>query len=92
MYQYELLVKNPHWQANEPEETVQTFYRQLQYNIKVMLPHAEVLNITNKQRFLIACVEPCNTEGQDATHKITTYQMTTTEVFIDIQAISCIVG
>jgi hypothetical protein len=73
-------------------ESIQTFYGQLQYIIEVTLPSAELPNIPEKRRFLLACVKPCNTKGRDATSEVTTYERTTTDIFIDIQAIGCVVG
>ncbi|KAF8512125.1 hypothetical protein JB92DRAFT_339875 [Gautieria morchelliformis] len=83
----ELMVKTPR-RANEPRETVQMFDGQLE----VTLPRAEHLNIPNKRRSLVACVEPCNTEARDTTREVTTHHWTATGIFIDIQAIGRVVG
>jgi hypothetical protein len=89
-----LLVKNNRRRRGRdgPAEIVQTFYGQLHYIIEVTLPRSELINPLSKRRFLLAFVEPCLTNGKDATRELTTYERTSATIFIDLQAIGCIVG
>ena len=71
----------------------QVFYGQLQCIIDVVLPSSDILNITQPQRFLLALIEPCSTQGRDATRELTTYMATTAQIVIDLRTIEwCVVG
>jgi hypothetical protein len=57
-----------------------------------MLPLSELHHSAVKRQCLVAFVEPCITLGKDTTKEVTTYQRTSSTIFIDLQAIGCVVG
>ena len=64
--QYELLVQDKH-RSHKGQEIIQTFYRQLRYVLEFQLPQSEDIGIPRKQHYLLGFVEPCITNGKDAT-------------------------
>lgn len=72
---------------------VQTFYGQLKYIVELLLlPASEILGIPNQQQLLLACIEPCITQGKDVTLEVKMYTRMSTAIFIDIQAVGTVVG
>ncbi|KAF8493835.1 hypothetical protein BU17DRAFT_59563 [Hysterangium stoloniferum] len=91
---YELLVKNNHRskKKSEPTEIQQVFYGQIHYIISLKLSSCAELNIPDTPCSLLARISPCITNGKDATESLTSYNRTSTEIFIDLRTINCVVG
>jgi hypothetical protein len=90
--QYEIYVKNNRRGRNEPAETIQMFYGQLQYILECHLLRVPSLNLKKPQMFLLALVVPCKAYSKDATREPTAYSTISTSIVIDLQAIGCIMG
>ena len=91
LLQYELLVLDKH-RGHKGQEIIQTFYGQLKYVLELQLPHSEDIGILRKQYYLLGFVEPCITNGKDATREFIMYTRMSMAIFIDIRAIGSVVG
>ncbi|KAF8507911.1 hypothetical protein BU17DRAFT_20314, partial [Hysterangium stoloniferum] len=77
---------------SEPTEIQQVFYGQIHYIISLKLSSCAELNIPDTPCSLLACISPCITNGKDATESLTSYNRTSTEIFINLRTINCVVG
>ena len=71
---------------------IQTFYGQLHYILDIVLPRSDLIRLPQRQHRLLACIEPCLTQGKDATKEVVTYRRTSTTIFVDLQVIGSVVG
>lgn len=89
---YELLVKNHRRQG--AVEVIQTFYGQLQYIVELTHHGRDDIQppIPISGSILLACIQPCITNGKDATQELTSYRRMSTTIFVDLKTVECVVG
>ena len=65
---------------------------QIKHVVELQFPHSEDIGNLRKQHYLLGFVEPCITNGKDATRELTMYTRMSTATFIDIRTIGFVVG
>ena len=91
-FQYSLMVMNCRARPGEPAKIRQVFYGRLHCILDLTILRSREINPHAPKHYLLALVEPCSTQGRDATRELTRYSQTTTKIVIDIRAIECVVG
>lgn len=68
------------------------FYGKLERILEFNIPDLHFWGDLRGKTRLLAVITPGVTNGKDATHQLTFYNDTTTQIVTDLQAIQCVVG
>ena len=85
------MVKNPQQGPNQPAEIRCTFYGQLHFILDLTLHASRKLGL-EPTHHLLAVIEPCATQGKDATQEMASYLDgdTTAKIVTDLETVECV--